>query len=223
VVLAAKHDYNHFVEKYFGIPDDVLIMPPPDKDVQYGKSIAGEIKKKGLLQTHISISFGSPELHEITSDLATRGVRKVFNMIFGGNDDSKLFLKVREDLGLVYGIHSGFCDYMDGTLFSIGTNTEPDKKDQVIDAIEGEINKICEFKVTEEELQRARNRIKSAVYGSLDTSIGAADISVVEEFYGHRFDSKFFAQIDAVTADEVFQLANTIFGGKKYVAIGVGI
>lgn len=222
IVLAAQNDYSHWVEKYFGIPDDSLVFPAPAPDVKYGNSIAGEIRKEGQLQNHISISFGSEKLHKLTSDPVLRGVRKVTNTIFGGNDDSRLFLRIREDLGLVYGINSCFADYMDGTLFTIVTDTEPGKSKQVIDSIEEEIDKMCKSKPTEEELQRAKNRIKSHVYSVLDSSIGTADITVLEEFYGLRFDSQYFAQIDAVTADEVHQFAQSIFDGNKYVAIGMG-
>jgi len=220
VVLSARDDYSHFMEKYFGIPDGVLAFRPSLSNVKYGKSVAGKIKKEGYPQSSIMMSFGSDKIHHAAHH--NRALLHVFNTMFGAEDDSRLFMRIREDLGLVYGIDSILHNALDGTLFSITTEAESYKEDTIVAAINEEINKMCSDKPTSEELVRAKNRLKSSLYGFLDTSLGKSNLVVKEEFHNYSVDSKFLAQIDSVTVDEVFQMSKDVFSGNKYVAIGTG-
>jgi len=220
VTLVARNNHEHLVEKYLGVPNDVLCFAPIADKVEYGEGIVGVIKKEGVVQTNVSISYGSQEIHDLVRN--KRAACKVFNAFFGANDDSKLFLRIREDLGLVYGIHSSWHDMMDGTLFTIETETEPDKKDDVLNAILNVVDGVVNQPPTEEELQRAKNRLKSALYGAFDTSGSTASMMIHEAFYGMNFDSAYMAEIDAVTADEVQEIAKKIFDGNRYIAIGMG-
>lgn len=220
VTLVSRNNHSYLVEKYIGIPDDTLSFMPPADKVEYGNNIVGVIKKDGAVQTNVSVSYGSQEIHDLIRN--ERAACKVFNMFFGANDDSKLFLRLREDLGLVYDICSSWHDMMDGTLFTIETETEPDKKDDVLNAILNVVEGVIKQPPTEEELQRAKNRLKSEIYSVFDTSKSAANLLVQEAFYGITVDSKHLADIDAVTSDKIQEIAKKIFDGNRYVAIGMG-
>jgi len=133
-----------------------------------------------------------------------------------------LFMSVREELGLVYSIGSGLEFNFDGALYQISTQTEPENSDKVIAEIEKQIDIIRNEKPKEEELLMAKNKIKSKTYNRLDTSMGALSETLSAECYGFDMGDKFLTAVDSVTASDVKNLVNTIFGGTKYTIIGAG-
>ena len=220
ISLGANVDYEYLAEKYFGMPDDVLLFSPPSENVEYKNTEEHIVFKDGQLQDSVLICFGSDELLKLSN--TSRAKIKVFSSIFGGGSASRLFMKVREDLGLVYGIGSYDNDGMDGSLYEIYTSTDPENLEKVISAIEEEIDIIKSEPPTEIELNRAKNMIRSAYYGSLDTSHSSIIYTIYEEFLGYTTGSKFLAEIDAVTAEDVHNIAKSIFNSNKYKVIGTG-
>jgi len=220
IALSAGSDHSYLVDKYFGIPDDVLLFLPPAPTTNYGAGAHHLVHKKEQLQNSISIAFGNEQLREVVEN--NRAKVKMFSAIFGQGDTSRLFMKVREDLGLVYGIGSYCMNNMDGKLYEIYTSTEPENSDQVIEAIEGEIEKVKSEPPTEQELSRAKNMIRSSYYRMMDTSSTAIMQVLYREFFGHTIDSEFLAEINEVTTEDVHEMAQEIFAGNKYTVIGTG-
>jgi len=220
ITLGASADHEHLVEKYFGIPDDILLFPPPLKDVEYKYGNRAVVKKEGQLQNSISICFGNPNLRKLAE--TNRAKIKMFSAIFGQSDTSRLWMKVREDLGMVYGISSYINHNMDGTLYEIYTSTEPENSDEVIDAIHEEINIMLKTVPSENELNRSKNIARSSLYRSLDSSVGMTSQMILEEFFGHKTGAEFLAEIDMVTVDDVHEITQKIFEGTKYMVIGTG-
>ena len=216
VTLSARNDRLDLVEKYFGLVDDILVYPPADMNPTYGDSFRGTVHKDGIIQDSILVSFGAPDMY----DVSKRAVCKVFNSVFGGADDARLFMRLRDDMGLVYGIYSHMSNNMDGALFQIGTQTDPENTQTVLSLINEEIFSMTSTKPTDEEMQRAKNRIRSSEYAAVDSSHGVAMKALYEEFYGLESGSKFLAEIDAVTPEQVLDFAKMVFSSKKYIVIG---
>ena len=131
-------------------------------------------------------------------------------------------MKIREDLGLVYGVGSYNCYYMDGAIYEIYASTEPKNSKQLVSAVDEEIVKMLSDGVSEEELQRAKNIIKSQFYRSMDTSHGTIGQILYEEFLDYTIGSKFLAEIEQVTIEDIHEVAKTIFSGNRYMVIGTG-
>jgi len=215
--LSAPDDREDLIEKYFGIPDDVLVYPPRDISPQYASDFSSKVYKDGLIQQTLSIGFAGDGMY----DLSMRPVGKVFNAIFGAGSDARLFDRIRDDMGLVYGIYSSMQHHMDGTIFTIGTETDPENVSTVLETVDEEIERISHELVTSEELQRAKNRIRSSEYRAVDSSEGACYKAVYEEFYGFESGSSYLANIDAVSAEQVRDFAQNVFSKNKYTVVGL--
>lgn len=220
VTLGANNDYHNLVEQYFSIVDDVLLFPAPSQTVNYGQSFSCEIHKEGQLQNSISICFGDQNIKELA--MKNRAKTKVFSTIFGGGDTSRLWMKIREDLGLVYGVGSHLSNHMDGAIYEIYASTEPKNSNILLKAVDEEIEKILDMPPTKEELNRAKNIIKSCFYQLMDTSIGSIGQILSEEFLDFTIGSKFLAEIEQVTVEDAHEIAKIIFNGTKYTVIGTG-
>ena len=218
VTLCAQSNAFDLVGKYFGKPNDVLVFGPPSAP-NYKPASDQEITKAGHLQHMISIAFAGLGIDELAKN---RAAFDVFNRIFGGGDVSRLFLKIREDLGLVYGVGSTMCDFMDGNYFYIGTETEPENSNQVVAEINNQIDVMQSVLPTDEELRTAKNKIRSGIYSWMDTSNGTVEFVLDEEFYGQPNTSQYLSAVDQVTAAQVQEIAQKVFAEPKYTVIGHG-
>lgn len=222
VSLASNSDHIDLMEKYFGIADDTLLVPPFDQNTQYGPSTKHIVNKEGQLQNIISLTFAGPELKKYQDEY--RAKLKLFSIIFGQGGTSRLFTKIREDLGLVYGVSAYLHNHMDGSFFEIGTETEPENSEKVIEAAKEEIKKfLTDTLPTQEELLRAKNAVKSSLYGMLDSSSNVIHQMVNEEFFGYKSVSEYLADIEATNLNDISEAAHAVFDStNEYLIIGTG-
>lgn len=218
VVLAAPNNAQALVRRYL-VPDTSLIDLNPRTEAEYAPGFEDVVVKDGQIQNTLVLAFGSRELGKLYESEAKT---ELFNRVFGCGDVSRLFLKVREDLGLVYSIHSGFSEHLDGSLYTISTLTEPGNQQQVIDAIEGEIQRMLKEPPTPEELQMAKNKFKSRVYGQFDSSMGAASDAMGELLCGSKSVKELVAEVNSITADDLMDIARIVFSNNRYFIIGKG-
>ena len=82
---------------------------------------------------------------------------------------SRLFQRIREERGLVYGIHCFNAAYADGGLFGIYAGTGEDDLAELVPAVCEEFVGVADT-LTEQELVRARNQIKAGTLMALESS-----------------------------------------------------
>ena len=95
----------------------------------------------------------------------------VYATLFGGGMSSRLFQRIREDRGLVYGIHCFNAAYADGGLFGIYAGTGEDDLGELVPAVCTEFVGVADT-ITEAELVRARNQIKAGTLMALEPAFG---------------------------------------------------
>ncbi|MCX6347240.1 MAG: pitrilysin family protein, partial [Actinobacteria bacterium] len=83
--------------------------------------------------------------------------------IVGGSMSSRLFQKIREDMGLVYSVFSGNTQYTDTGVIDIYAASDSKNIGEVIKIIDEEISDIKKNSVSEVELQRAKENIKGEI------------------------------------------------------------
>ena len=86
-----------------------------------------------------------------------------FSEIFGETMSSRLFQKIREELGLAYTIQSFMSPYHDCGLFGIYAATTSDKQTQLIDAIKVELANITND-LHHDEITMAKKQLLSRLY-----------------------------------------------------------
>lgn len=100
---------------------------------------------------------------------------RVFNALYGGGVNSKLFLNVREKLSLCYYASSGV-DRLKGVMF-VSSGIEPENFEKARDEILAQLEAVKRGDFTDEELEYARRCVSSDLKSMTD-SAGA-----LEEFY----------------------------------------
>ncbi len=109
---------------------------------------------KPLEQVHICLGVvGIHQSHE------KRYVAYLLNTLLGGGMSSRLFQEIREKRGKVYSTYSFLSSYRDVGYLGIYAGTKSDWVREVVDLITTELRHFTEGKLSEEDLERAKNQV----------------------------------------------------------------
>lgn len=153
-----------------------------------------------------------------------RFVLSVLDSLFGGSLSSRLFQEVREKRGLVYSIFSFANMYRETGLTGVYFGCRPSRLSQVMETVYRELARLCSEQVGEEELARAREHVKGRVILGLEstssrmTRLGKGIVTETEIL---SLD-EMAARIDAVTAQQILELACELFQPDLLCVAGIG-
>ena len=170
------------------------------------------IKFKNTDQTHFVLGVRS---HDIF--YKNTAVLSVLGGVLGGGMSSRLFVKLREEMGVGYYVRAGNDAYTDHGFFQISAGVDNKRIEEVIYAVLEECRKLKKFKVSAEEL----NKVKEMLIGNMKLSLESTDD--IANFYGGQellkkeiknAEEKSKA-IRKVTAGQIQTLAKDIFKNNK--------
>ncbi len=123
-------------------------------------------KIKRIEQSHIAIAMKGFQVGDPITDAFS-----VANTIFGGGMSSRLFQKIREELGLAYSVYSYSSQYKNDGVVEIYAGVNTSLRDLAVESIISELNRFKKEGVTEQEFERGKEQIKSSfIMGQESTS-----------------------------------------------------
>lgn len=169
------------------------------------------LKYKKTEQTHLVLGVRAFDVFD-----PRRYPLEVMTDILGGGMSSRLFQKVREELGAAYYIGADADLYTDHGYLAASAGVDNKRVEEVIEAILGEFN-IMSSSIKKEELERAKEHLVGNMMLSLETS------SSMASFYGGQevlkeviiTPEELAKKIRAVKMDEIIAVAKDIFQNKK--------
>src|SRR5213080_4191737 len=164
--------------------------------------------KKSLEQVQICVGVPSyPITHE------KRHSSYILNTLLGGGMSSRLFQNIRERQGLAYAIYSDLNPYRDTGCLSVYAGTSRESATKVVESVVSEFRKLKNEIVSPEELRRAKDQLKGSLMLSLESSTARMSNLARQEMYFDHFYGldELIAKIEAVTAEELQELANAFF------------
>ncbi|MBU2028433.1 insulinase family protein [Patescibacteria group bacterium] len=173
---------------------------------------AVRIKFKKTDQTHFILGTRAyPENHSKRFALA------LLSVILGGNMSSRLFIEVREKLGLAYYVKTEIEAYADCGYLATQVGVEHKNLELTIKTILKEYQKMANFKVSEKELQKAKEFIKGKSLMGLEASDEVAMFFASQEIKKKKIltPSEIFTKIDKVTPSDILKVAQEIFLKKR--------
>lgn len=122
-------------------------------------------RKKDIEQLHISLGIPGVEIgNDDTYTLI------LLSNILGGGASSKLFQKVREELGLCYSIYSYISAFNNTGVVSIYAGLNPLYAEVAIDAIGEEVRKFAKSGIDNERLLKAKEQLKGSYILGLEST-----------------------------------------------------
>jgi predicted Zn-dependent peptidase len=137
----------------------------------------------------------------------------LLNVALGDGMSSRLFIELRERLGLAYDIGSAPSYYHDTGSFTVSAGVEPKRTEATIRAAIGELRKLRDEPPRPDELARVKEYTKGRMALRLeDTYSVAAWMGGQEIITGEPLElDEVMARVDAVTAEQTQALAREIF------------
>jgi predicted Zn-dependent peptidase len=160
-----------------------------------------EVRHRELEQTQVCL--GVEGLQQNHPD---RYGTYLLNTILGGNMSSRLFQKVREELGLAYSVYSYHHNHSDSGAFIVSAG---------VDAAQASlVTRIREELVSEEELQSAKDFLKGSMLLAMESTDNRMTRLAKNELFlrdaGTSLEQS-RQMIDAVSAELVQDLAQQLF------------
>jgi len=163
-------------------------------------------------QVHLSMGYPGISVKD-----ERRYTAIILDNILGGTASSRLFQKIREDLGLVYSVYSFQYNFLDSGLFSFYAATSVENIKDVINLILGEIDRLCEHGITDEELQIAKNYVNGGMLLGLESTSNRMFRIAKSELVHKRIIpiEEIVEKINLVSGEDVLLLARSIFNRDR--------
>lgn len=101
---------------------------------------------------------------------------RLLSLIMGDGLGSRLNVALREERRIVDTIHTTYSYYEHAGIFAIFFTFSQGNFEEIEEAIRGEFAKLTYFVPTEEELERAKNLLKSGFFNAIETTLGSAEL-----------------------------------------------
>jgi zinc protease len=178
------------------------------------------IDKEDVNQSNVEIvGLGTDRRNPDVPSLA------VMNEILGGGFGSRLFQKVRTELGLAYAVGGGYgFDYDHPGMFRVMVITKSASTVDATKAALAEIGGVNQRPFTEVELKRAKDDILNSFLFRYDTREKVLAESVRLEFYGYpaNYLETYKAALEKVTLDDLSTVAKKYVHPDKLAVLVVG-
>ena len=135
------------------------------------------------------------------------------NMLGGPGMNARLNVILRERRGLVYSVESSMVCYGDTDLWSVYFGCDPHDVNRCVRLVKGEFKRLMEKPLPEKTLAAAKRQIKGQLAVACDNNENfAIDFGKSFLHFGDEKDiEKLYQKIDAVTAEQIQQVAKAIF------------
>ncbi|GHU52054.1 peptidase M16 [Clostridia bacterium] len=198
-------------EKYFGgvTPAPAAVLPPSN----FKRAFV--TREKDIDQLHLNLGFRS-----LPADPETSYPLSVLSTIFGGGMSSRLFQTLREEHSLCYSVYSYVSSYSDTGVFSLYAALNPSQTLEAARLMLAEIDRLETDKITKEQLERAKEQLKSNYVLSLENSASRlGSLARPLLLFGKISEpDEVLAKISKITLDDVYGLSREIFN-REYMSV----
>ena len=176
-------------------------------------------RKKPIEQAHFAFAFPS-----VPRDHADFAATQVMNAVLGGSMSSRLFKKVREEMGLAYSVYSYSSHYEETGVFTVYAGVNPKKAENAAEAICGVLKEFLEKGVKEDEFLRGREQLRAGnIYSQENTSSQMLLYGKEMLYRGRVYDfERRMAEISVLTLDDVLRASKENIDFSKIGVASVG-
>jgi predicted Zn-dependent peptidase len=170
-------------------------------------------------QTHVCLGIPAREfVHE------SRTAMLLLNSVLGGGMSSRLFQRLREDLGLVYSVFSFLDFFADNGVFGIYLGTDKNNIRKALIAVKSEIEAVIADRLDAAEIEKAREQLKGSLMLGLENTSNRMNRLAKHELLANKYISldETVSAIDGVTADEILEMARELFWPGQFSAVVLG-
>jgi predicted Zn-dependent peptidase len=174
------------------------------------------LRRRRTEQAHICLGVRAQSYRD-----PDRYALDLMNTVLGEGMSSRLFLNIREKLGLAYDVHSFTQKYRDTGYLGIYLGVDPVRAVKAVEAAVAELRALVTTELAEDELERAKQFTNGRLRLELETTNGVAFWLTYQELVMGEIRSieDEVAMVNAVTAADVRRVAGEILSGPIQMAV----
>jgi zinc protease len=196
VVARLKHIYKDWQRQSHENP--VLPEEPPQVSRRFARETG-----------HYNISRARVGYHTVALHDEDMPALDVLSAVVGHGRSSRLNKELKERRRLVHSISAWSYTPKYPGQFAVSAVFDPDKENEVLAAIDEQVQSFHDIEISDEELEKARRQVLSNELSDLQTMKGQASNYASSEFYvgNPRFNEVYIQSILAVTPEDVRAVA----------------
>ncbi len=217
IALSGSYDPEKvaaLVEKHFGSwTNEAESAEKRSWGVQVGRV---ELREKETEQMHICLGF--PGVHYGCENVYPLAV---MNNVLGGAMSSRLFQRIREELGLAYSVYSYPSSSEGCGTFGIYVGVSPRNGEKALMEIRSEIDRFLREGMTEKEFRDSKQQLRSGYLMGLESpgarmqGLGRSTL-LRGRAISHEEN---LAAIESVTIEKVMDVARKVLSAKPCIAV----
>lgn len=175
--------------------------------------------ERDSVQTHIV--FGSATVPH--SD-ARRHALGLVGMLLGGGMSSRLFQRIREDLGLAYSVYTFQSFHRDSGNHGIYVGTAPETAEAAAEAICEELTLVAAEGIPEDEVAAGKSQLKGQITLSLESVSSRMYRAAGSELYDEEYRSldELLSLVDGITHETVVEVCREFFSPDSQTVVSLG-
>ena len=221
-ILSAVGNFNkdELIEQ---LEDNIVLnnstdIPQIDNNiVQISENLEEHFQIGDKQQSHIFVGTYAPSLNS-----KSRFSFNLINTVLSGMG-GRLFIELRDKKSLAYSVASFYTPTINVGYFGAYIGCSPAKKDESIQAINFEINKLIKEGVTKEELDRAKNYLIGKNDISMQRNSSVNSRILLSYLYGLDINEpfNFMNQIENVDMNSINESIEEFLADAKFVTVSV--
>jgi predicted Zn-dependent peptidase len=170
-------------------------------------------------QTHIV--FGSAT---VPHGDPRRYAMALVSTLLGGGMSSRLFQRVREELGLAYAVYTFQSFHHDAGIHGVYVGTAPETAGLASEAIRDELARVAAEGIPDDELNAGKNQLKGQITLSLESVSSRMYRAAGVELYDEEFRSldEVLALIDSIDRESVLAVCRDFFAPDLQTVVSLG-
>src|SRR6185437_611537 len=191
-----------------------LVSPAPSPQPPSSRHVARDAAQTHTVAGTVAMPHGDPRRFPLL----------LLSTLLGGGMSSRLFQRVREELGLAYAISTYQSFHADTGMHGVYVATSPESAREALDVIVAELHEVVADGLPAAEIAMGRQQLKGQITLSLESVSSRMYRAASVELYGEPFQSldQLLAQIDAITDDDVLAVAREFFDPERFTVVSLG-
>jgi predicted Zn-dependent peptidase len=186
-----------------------------------GVAARGVVRREARETTQAHIVFGSDTFPYADS---RRYALAMLVNAFGGGMSSRLFQRIREELGLAYAVYGFHQFFRSAGQVGVYVGTQPGTADQATDAILAEFGRMAAAGLSGKETDDARRQLKGQIMLGLESPQSRMNRLASSVLHGEPYRplDRVLEEIDAVGADTLTAVASEFFAPERQTIVRLG-
>lgn len=214
VVVAGNIDEKEVIKEIENKFKDVSVDKHHKKEKVKEKQLSPQIKikNKKLDQTHLVLGTRAFDLFKKDAQIVS-----VIAGVLGKGMSSRLFHKLREEMGCCYYVRAENNTFTDHGFFDIASGVDKNRVEEVVKVLLEEIKKIKTDLVSDVELKKVKEYLIGNLFLELESSDAFAEFYGVQEILNKPISNpkEKAKRIKEITSQDIKRVANKIFKNEN--------